>query len=133
MMSARRCRVTGIEVILAALAVGAAAGVADTTKAVVVDAYAGLRDALRRRLAGHQRATEALEAVEAEPGVWRAELEPELERLAADQDADVLAAAHRLLRLVDPDGSAAGKYQVDAREAKGLQVGDHNVQHNTFS
>jgi hypothetical protein len=125
--------VTGAEVILAALTAGAAAGAVDTTKSAVVDAYVGLRDTLRKRLAGRQRAAEALEAVEAEPGVWRAELKPELERVAAGQDTDVLTAAQRLLALVDSAGSAAGRYRVDARQAKGVQVGDHNVQHNTFS
>ena len=124
---------TGIEVILAALAAGAAVGAMDTTKSAVMDAYVGLRDALRERLAGRQQAAEALDAVEAEPGTWRAELKPELERVAADRDTDVLTAAHQLLTLADPAGSSAGRYRVDAREAKGVQVGDHNVQHNTFS
>jgi hypothetical protein len=34
---------------------------------------------------------------------------------------------------LDEAGSNAGKYTVDARGAQGLQVGDHDIQHNTFS
>ncbi|MEV4536249.1 hypothetical protein AB0J82_20890 [Asanoa sp. NPDC049518] len=36
-------------------------------------------------------------------------------------------------RAADPQGIRAGKDLVDVREAKGVQVGDFNVQHNTFS
>jgi hypothetical protein len=39
----------------------------------------------------------------------------------------------RDLALADPAGAGTGKYRVDARETKGVQVGDHNIQHNTFS
>ena len=51
----------------------------------------------------------------------------------ATTDEQVIAAAQRLLELMNPAESAAGKYRVDLREAKGVQVGDHNTQHNTFS
>jgi homoserine dehydrogenase len=44
--------VTGVELIAAALAAGAGAGVKDTAKAVVADAYAALKGLLHRRLAG---------------------------------------------------------------------------------
>jgi hypothetical protein len=36
------------------------------------------------------------------------------------------------MRLVDEAGSAAGKYQVVVHGSHGVQVGDHNTQHNTF-
>src|SRR5689334_3248829 len=61
---------TGIEVILAALAAGAAAGTTDAAKTAVLDAYSELRDVLRSRLTGRKRATQMLDAVEAEPGRW---------------------------------------------------------------
>lgn len=44
-----------------------------------------------------------------------------------------MAAALKVLELTDPDGSQAGKYRVVLRGNKGVQVGDHNTQTNTFS
>ncbi|MDR7275714.1 hypothetical protein [Catenuloplanes atrovinosus] len=114
---------TAIELIAAALAAGAGAGLTQTASDTVRDAYAGLKDLLRRRLG--DRAVPALEADETEPGVWQARLGDALTSSGAAGDEQVVAAARRLLDLT-------GKYQVDAREAKGVQVGDHNTQTNTF-
>jgi hypothetical protein len=125
--------VTGVEIIVAALAAGATAGVTNTASSAVQDAYTGLRDALRRRLRGRGRAEEALDAQETDTGVWQARVGEDLTDSGADRDDDVLAAAQRLLALVDSAGTRAGKYTVDLRDAKGVQVGDHNTQHNTFS
>ena len=36
------------------------------------------------------------------------------------------------MRLIDANGTQAGKYEVDARGSQGVQVGDHNIQHNTY-
>lgn len=36
------------------------------------------------------------------------------------------------MRLIDAEGTQAGKYQVDARGGQGVQIGGYNVQHNTF-
>ncbi|MEU8821641.1 hypothetical protein [Actinoplanes sp. NPDC048796] len=119
------------EVIAAALAAGATAGMKDTASAAVKDAYSGLKRVLRPWLRGDAR--QALEADETEPDVWEALIGDELDASGAVEDEEVLTVARRLLALVDPDGSAAGKFLVDAREAKGVQVGDHNTQHNTFS
>jgi hypothetical protein len=124
--------VTGVEVILAALAAGAGAGTSDAAKAAVVDAYTGLRDALRQRLTGPKPAQQVLDAVQSEPGTWQNELGPQLEQSGAAHDEEILAAARRVLALADPAGSSAGKYQIDAREAKGVQIGDYTTQHNDF-
>ncbi|MGY3521069.1 hypothetical protein ACVMYR_32750 [Micromonospora sp. PTRAS2] len=128
---------TGIEFIVAALAAGAAAGVSNATTNVVQDAYTALREAVRRRLAGHGTdaalATPALEANELDDGVWRAEIGRRLEEAGADRDEELLAAARALLALTNPDGVGAGKYSVDLRDARGVQVGDHNTQTNAFS
>jgi hypothetical protein len=72
---------SGVEVTVAALVAGAAAGGSCAAKAGVLDMYIGLQD---------------------------------------------LAAA-------DQAGVQTGKHVVDLGEAKCVQVGDHNVQHNTFS
>ena len=125
--------VTGVEVITAALVAGAAAGSTDVTKTVVTDTYTGLKNLLRSRLAGRPAAREALDARETEPGRSQAALGDALAQSGADTDEQVLTAARRLLEITDPDGVRAGKYQVDASQAKGVQVGDHNTQTNTFN
>ncbi|MET8204284.1 hypothetical protein [Micromonospora taraxaci] len=124
---------TGVEMILAALAAGAGAGVSDSAKALVVDAYADLRAVLRQRLAGRNRAVEALDGVEVASGEWRLELGAALAEANADRDEEVLAAARAILSAADPGGSGASRYVADLREARGVQLGDHNVQHNSFS
>jgi len=64
--------------------------------------------------------------------VWEARLVRALRQSNADQDSEALALAGRLVSLVDPAGVAEGRYVVDARDAKGVQVGDRNVQVNRF-
>lgn len=123
---------TGVELIATALAAGATAGVTGVASAAVQDAYAGLRDMLRRHLFGRQQAEHALDAEETEPGVWQACLGRDLTETGADQDEEVLATAFALLSLVDRAGAASGRYHVDARQAKGVQIGNRNTQHNTF-
>jgi hypothetical protein len=124
---------TGVELIVMALAAGASAGVTDTVSSAIRDAYAGLKDLLSRQLIGRQEAVEALDAQEVEPGVWHARLGADLASSGAATDEEVLAAARRLLTLIDPQAAQAGKYRVDVRDARGVQVGDHNTQTNTFS
>jgi hypothetical protein len=130
----RRAAVTGVELIAAALAAGAAAGITDTTSGALRDAYVGLRELVRRRLAGRGgQALQALDSEETSPAVWQARLGKELVDFGADRDDQVLAAARHLLARLDPAGAHAGKYSVDLREARGVMVGDQNTQTNTFS
>lgn len=125
--------VTGVELILAALAAGAVAGAKDTVSAAVLDAYGALRDAVRARLGGDGPASEPLEAREVEPGVWEIPSAEQLTASGADRDQDVLAAARRLVELLERTelteraGPSAPKFQVELRDAKGVQVGDDNT------
>lgn len=123
---------TSVDVILAALAAGAGAGASAATEAAVVDAYAGLRNTLRRRLVGRSRALQVLDTDEADPGVWRTRIGDDLVDSGADRDEAVLDAARRLLELSDSDRARTGRYIVDARKAKGVQLGEGNIQHNTY-
>jgi hypothetical protein len=106
---------TGVEVILAALAAGAGAGTSDVAGNAIRDAYTALRDAVRRRLG--RRAAPG----ETDP------TETELVAAGADRDEEILAAARHVLALADPDGTRAGRYAVDLRGATGVQVGDGTV------
>jgi hypothetical protein len=123
--------VSEVELILAALTAGAAAGTTAAAQAAVLDAYTGLRDVVRRALTRQGRSDAVLDTVEAEPGVWQTHLADALTGAGADRDAQVLAAARALLDVADPDGAAAGRYQVDARNSTGVQVGDHTVHVDT--
>jgi hypothetical protein len=122
---------SGVELIVAALAAGAGAGVTNTATAAVQDAYSGLKGLLGRWFGGREEARQALDADEVEPAAWQASIGNDLEVSGAATDDEVLAAARRLLDLVQP--GAAARYQVNAPQAKGVQIGDHNTQTNTFS
>lgn len=118
---------TGLEVIVAALVAGASTGAGNAAKTAVVDAYTGLRDLLRRRLAGRSQAVEVLDAQQTDPYVWQARLGPHLAAVGLDRDDEVMAAARRLLDLADPDGTRASKYQLDVSGAQQPQIGDNSV------
>ena len=122
-----------ITLILAALAAGAVKGVGETASAAVTDAYAALKNALRRRLAGKPAALDAVDNYAEDPDEWRGNLEVHLRKAGADTDPDVVAAATAVMQQVDPDGSGSGKYLVDLRGASGVQVGDRNVQKNYWN
>ncbi|MDT0566991.1 hypothetical protein RM704_05720 [Streptomyces sp. DSM 3412] len=126
-----------MELILAALAAGASAGITETTSGAIGDAYRGLRDGLRDRIAAREeRAAPDLDGpapdTSADTELWRVRLSAALVGSGADQDEAVLADADRLLELLEPPGIRSDRY-VDARDSKGIQVGDRNTQTNHFS
>ncbi|WNM37578.1 hypothetical protein RMN56_20710 [Micromonospora halotolerans] len=93
-----------VELVVAALAAGASAGVTATASTAVQDAYAGLKKLLRPWVRGEARA--ALNADEREPLVLQAQLGEELQVSGAAEDDEVVAAAQRLLLLADPELAA---------------------------
>ncbi|MFC8451074.1 hypothetical protein [Kitasatospora sp. NPDC057223] len=117
---------SGVELVVAALAAGTSAGLTDTVSSAVRDAYGALRAAALRRLPGG--GAELLDAEQVEPDVWEARLREELTASGADRDRELLALAENLLALL----GSGGKYRVDARGAKGVQIGDHNTQTVNF-
>lgn len=119
-----------VSLIVGALVAGAGAGVTETASQAVKDAYAGLKRLLGARFAGHSSAEVALTEHESDPETWEAPLVKALTATGADRDEAIVAAAHELLGLVDPEGAAVGKYTVDLRGASNVQVGDHNRQFN---
>lgn len=115
---------TGLEVIVAALL----AGGAETAKNLVGDTYVALKGYLSGKLASRREARAVLDAEEVEPGVWRTQLASVLAGTGIGDDTDAVELARKVLAAVDP----GGKYAVDLREAKGVQVGDGNTQTNNF-
>lgn len=122
-----------ITLIVTALAAGAALGVKDAASAAVKDAYSGLKALVKKRFSDRPTAELVLAKHEDAPQTWQAPLEAELTEAGADRDAELIAAAKALMALVDEAGSRAGKYSVDVHGAQGVQVGDHNAQHNVFN
>ncbi|WP_240796562.1 RIP homotypic interaction motif-containing protein [Streptomyces sp. RFCAC02] len=120
-------------VIASALAAGAAAAAQDVASAAVQDAYTALRESVRRLFAGRRGAEETLDRHAADPGAWQASLEEALTEAGAADDARLLAAARDVLRAIGREEGRPGEPPVDLRHARGVQVGDHNEQHNTFS
>ncbi|WP_405070883.1 hypothetical protein OG558_15420 [Kribbella sp. NBC_01510] len=130
--------------IVAALVAGAATGGKDVVSTSIMDAYSSLKALLIKRFrtfaadqsnSAGQAPVEpmtVLEAHEANPDTWKAPLEEAVKRTGADQDPRILAAARALLAHADPQGAAAGKYQVDLRGAQGVQVGDHGQMNVSF-
>jgi len=104
----------GVDLIVAALAAGATAGVTDTASALVRDSYAGLKDLLRGRFGRERPEPEAaLEADETEPGVWRSRIGEALVESGAAEDRQVLQAAEGLLALADPERARSFNIKVD--------------------
>ncbi|MBU2664042.1 hypothetical protein KOI35_11125 [Actinoplanes bogorensis] len=95
-----------VDVIVAALAAGASAGVSGTATEAIKDGYTLLKALIRRRFAGRDQARAALEAEETEPGVWQASIGEALEDSGAAIDEHILEAARELLALVEPGRAA---------------------------
>ncbi|HEU4347734.1 MAG TPA: hypothetical protein VFR35_08095 [Actinoplanes sp.] len=122
-----------ISLILGALLAGATKGVGDAAGTAIKDAYTGLRDALKRRLASKPAAQSAVEEYVDDPDEWRELLAKYLQQAGADRDPAIVDAAEIVMGEIDPDGARTGKYEVDVRGAQGVQVGDGNLQTNTFT
>jgi hypothetical protein len=121
-----------LTVIVTALTAGAASALQDGASAVVKDAYARLKALVKVRFVGRPKGELVLAEYEAAPRTWEAPLAAELSAAGAEGDADLLAAAQALLGLVDEEGTRSGKYLVTVHDSQGVQVGDHNMQTNTF-
>ncbi|MET8086166.1 hypothetical protein [Micromonospora sp. NPDC005237] len=124
----------GVELLLAALALGASTGVADATSAAVRDAAESFRGLVRRRLTGEgQEALRAFEAGGTDSGVWQVHLADDLTRAGVDRDEQILSLARELLARAEAAGVRTEIGQVDLRGSKGVQLGSYSTQHNTFN
>jgi hypothetical protein len=121
-----------VTLIVTALAAGAASALQDGASAAVKDAYARLKDMVKWRFADRPKGELVLAEHEAAPQTWEAPLAAELSAAGAEGDADLMAAAQAVMSLVDEAGARLGKYIVTIGDSQGVQVGDHNTQHNVF-
>jgi hypothetical protein len=121
-----------VTLIVTALAAGTSAALQDGASAAVKEAYARLKALVKRRFAARPKGELVLAEHEAAPQTWEAPLVAELSAAGADGDADLVAAAQALMKLIDGAGSRSGKYVVAVQDSQGVQIGDHNTQTNTF-
>ncbi|MFF7889075.1 hypothetical protein ACH40F_49955 [Streptomyces sp. NPDC020794] len=119
---------TEVELVAAALAAGASAGLTDTARGAVHDLYTALREVVRRRLAGGSGyCVRVLDAHEADPDVWQSRLVEVLTGSGVEEDEEILAAARILLGAE----RRVGGFTVDARGANGVHFGG-GARNNTF-
>ena len=101
-----------IILILTALTAGATASLKDTANQAVKDAYDGLKTLIKKRFVGKHDAEMALAQHEKKPEVWKAPLEEGLKETGVDRDQEIIAAAQQLMKLIQPQQAAMGKYNV---------------------
>ncbi|MFX0578871.1 hypothetical protein [Nocardia nepalensis] len=91
-----------VTLMAAAIAAGAAAGLTDTSKQAVIDAYGSVRELITRRYHSVD-----LTGVEAQPELeaQHAELAQELQHAGAGDDEELLHRLRRLVQLIDDDHS----------------------------
>ncbi|MDX2543189.1 hypothetical protein ACOT81_22335 [Streptomyces sp. WI04-05B] len=100
---------TEVELVATALATGAAAGLTDTSRGVVHDLHAVLKEAVRRRLSGGGDGVRGgygvrvLHAYETDPDVWRTRL-LQVPASGLEMDEEILGAARAVLRAERREG-----------------------------
>jgi hypothetical protein len=122
-----------ISLIIAAVLAGASDGLKDAAGEAAGDAYRGLKELLRRKLAGNRAAEITLDEIDRDPEAWQKPLESQLRESSVGEDQDVICAAQQLLERIDPDGARAGKYSVTISGGKGIVVGDRATVTQHFS
>jgi hypothetical protein len=119
-----------VSIVVTALVAGAAAGVSGAASAAVLDAYQGLKSLVLKCLRGggvdDGRAQELVDKT-SDQEAGREAISAELARIGVDEPTE--QAAKQLLELL----KTKGKYNVTITDSKGVIVGDHVVQHNTFN
>ena len=107
-------------------------GAVHDAKGTVKATFARLRALAKNRLAGRPGGEFVLEQHEQTPGIYEKPLEYELKESGAAADSELITAAQELMKLLDAQGAAGGKYVVSIQNSAGVQVGDHNSQVNHF-
>ena len=120
-----------ISLVLAALAAGASAAAKDTASQAIKDAYTGLKTLVLKRLAKKPQAEIALAEYEKDEDTWKKPLQKSLVEVGVDQDEAIVRQSQQVLKLVNPQQSAQGKFNVQIGEGKGVVIGDqaHVEQH----
>ncbi|MFD9002039.1 hypothetical protein ACFV0T_13865 [Streptomyces sp. NPDC059582] len=103
---------TAMDVVATAFATGVADGRTGAARGPVHDLYAGLREAVRRKLAGNcggcGYGVRVLDAYETDPDVWRTRLLQVLTGSGVETDEEILVAARAVLRTERPTSTRCG-------------------------
>ncbi len=114
-----------VSLVLTALATGAAAAAKDTASQGVKDAYAGLKTLVLKRFEKKPQAEMALEEYEKDEDIWKKPLQKALVEAGADQDEAIIRESQKVLKLVNPQQVAQGKFNIQIGEGKGIIIGDY--------
>src|SRR5258708_39559348 len=94
--------------IVAALTAGATSGLTEAAKAMIIDAYQGLKNLITKKIGDKSNVITSIEVLETKPqSVGRQQtLNEEIVDATIAQDQDILQAAHSLLSLIkaEPGG-----------------------------
>lgn len=114
--------------IVAALTAGATSGLSETAKAMIAEAYQGLKNVIKKKVTEKSPLITSIEVLETKPqSVGRQQtLNEEIMEAQIDQDQDILAAAHKLMTLVQPQQVGLGKFTIqNTGTVQGQVIGDH--------
>ncbi|WP_100447276.1 hypothetical protein [Glycomyces xiaoerkulensis] len=117
-----------LDIIVQALATGAAATAKRVGGQAISDTYQGLKALVTSKLAGRNNAIEAIEGGETEVDVLRSAIACDLEASGAASNRLIATTAEQLLAEL----KATGKYNVTITSSQGFVVGDHAEQDITF-
>ncbi len=107
--------------LVAALTSGAAAGLTDTAKTAITEAYQALKDLLRKKFGSESTLLQSVSVLEAKPtAVSRQQtLDEEIIDIHAHQDPDILHAAQQVLQQINASPEAQQHVQ--------HVIGDYNA------
>ena len=122
-----------ISLVLTALAAGALAATKDTTSQAIKDAYTGLKMLISKRFEKKPQAQMTLREYEKDEDTWKKPLQKALIEAGADQDEAIIRQSQQVLKFINPQQTAQGKFNVQIGEGKGVVIGDHAQVEQHFS
>ena len=117
-----------VTLVISALVAGAAAGTSGAVSTAISDAYEALKRLVVSRLSGAGKDPKLIEDA-ARSETAKSRLVEALNEIGVD--TALRQAAQEFIDLLE--SNERGKFVVDASQARGVIVGDHSVQHNTFN
>jgi hypothetical protein len=97
------------------------------------DAYTSLKAMVRKLFIGDDKGERALADYDEEPETYETPLKKALERNKVHENEEAVRLAARVMEARDPSGAARNKYRVTVLGSQGVQVGNNNVQTNTWN
>ncbi len=118
-----------VSLIEAALVAGAAASSKETTSQAVKDAYTGLKALLSRLFTDKPKAQIILDEHENDPKTYEKPLKKLLADVHIDQNPELVDAAKRITRLIQPQQIGTGQYTIqNTGPVQGQIIGGSNHQ-----